>query len=62
MNIGLFQHLKQGWKVYLDDKASLLKIYDGRRYPYFAAFGPKPSPFSALSYKETLFQVGLQSS
>ena len=45
MNIGLFQHFKRDWKVYLDDKASLLKIYDGRKYSYFAAFGPKPNAF-----------------
>jgi hypothetical protein len=45
MNMGLFQHFKQGWKVYVADDASLLKIYDGEKLSYFAAFGVQTDPF-----------------
>jgi hypothetical protein len=45
MNIGLFQHLKPGWKVDLADKENVLKIYDGHKTSYFAAFGPKIDQF-----------------
>src|SRR5437899_1819953 len=40
MNVGLFKHFERGWKVYVADEAPLLKIYDGRKWSYFAAFGP----------------------
>lgn len=44
MHIDVIQHFERGWKVYVDDKASLLKIYNRSKHCYFVAFGPNPSP------------------
>ncbi len=57
MHIDVLQHFERGWKVYVDDKASLLKIYDGRKHCYFAAFGPNPNPFGTPFVKELLSSV-----